>query len=249
MKLVLHRGAEQIDRTELASLWTPMETRSYKPLPHETFMALIEQGLADAGLTVNDTAFGIHREKGHFFGVLSISSGESDWTSVIGARNSHDKRFPAGICLGSRVFVCDNLAFNAEVVFNRRHTVNLFRDLPGMVNRGIGRLVSGLSDDKSRFERYKNRELSPDEADCLIMRAFRDGALPVTGIAHVDREYRNPRHEEFKGRSVWSLFNAFTEVYKGDNPFADLPERSRRLTTLMDGFCGLSLNRETVELN
>jgi hypothetical protein len=34
--------------------------------------------------------------------------------NVLGLRNSHDKRFPAGLVGGSAVFVCDNLAFSGE---------------------------------------------------------------------------------------------------------------------------------------
>jgi hypothetical protein len=31
----------------------------------------------------------------------------------------------------------------------------------------------------------------------------------------VSREWRKPQHEEFEPRNMWSLYNAFTEVYKG----------------------------------
>jgi hypothetical protein len=37
----------------------------------------------------------------------------------------------------SRVFVCDNLAFNADVVIKRKHTVNGKHDLPGLIGAVI----------------------------------------------------------------------------------------------------------------
>ena len=37
-------------------------------------------------------------------------------------------------------------------------------------------------------------------------------------------EWREPRHNAFVGRNVWSLFNAFTESLKEGN-LAELPKR------------------------
>jgi hypothetical protein len=45
---------------------------------------------------------------GHrYFGLLQIANGSShaDYSWVLGIRNSHDKRLPAGLVLGSQVFV------------------------------------------------------------------------------------------------------------------------------------------------
>jgi len=52
-------------------------------------------------------------------------------------------------------------------------------------------------------------------------------------IPKVLGEYRNPTHQAFEERTAWSLFNAFTQVGKGWNPFA-LPKRTQRLHGLMD---------------
>lgn len=57
-----------------------------------------------------------------FFGVLCL---KSDYTDMVGLRNSHDKRFPCAVSLGSKVFVYDNLAFVCDHVIKRKHTANL----------------------------------------------------------------------------------------------------------------------------
>ena len=46
---------------------------------------------------------------------------------------------------------------------------------------------------------------------------------------------------EFKPRNAWSMFNAFTEVLKGN--LNDLPKRTQALHGVMDGHCGLKLER------
>ncbi len=58
-------------------------------------------------------------------------------------------------------------------------------------------------------------------------------------IQKVLHEWREPRHDAFEGRNVWSLFNAFTESLKEGN-LAELPKRTQALHGLMDTYVGLS---------
>ena len=58
-------------------------------------------------------------------------------------------------------------------------------------------------------------------------------------IPAVLREWREPRHQEFKGRDVWSLFNSFTEALKDGN-LAELPKRTESLHGLLDVAVGLN---------
>jgi hypothetical protein len=62
--------------------------------------------------------------------------------------------------------------------------------------------------------------------------------VPVTRIPDVLSEWREPRHAEFReGRTAWRLFNAFTEILKGN--LGELPRRTQALHGLMDAACGL----------
>ncbi len=51
--------------------------------------------------------------------------------------------------------------------------------------------------------------------------------------------YVQTAHEEFAPRNLWSLHNAFTEVYKGN--LLALPKRSQALHSIFDPFAGLNL--------
>ena len=55
----------------------------------------------------------------------------------------------------------------------------------------------------------------------------------------VVQEWREPSHSEFRPRNLWSLFNAFTEVYKTQSPMLTLA-RSEALHGLCDGAVGLA---------
>jgi hypothetical protein len=65
------------------------------------------------------------------------------------------------------------------------------------------------------------------------------GAITASQVPSVVHEWRVPSHREFRPRNLWSLFNAFTEIYKGQNPNLTLA-RSEALHGLCDGVVGLA---------
>jgi hypothetical protein len=175
---------------------------------------------------------------------MEVANGTSheDYGLVIGLRNSHDKSFPAAIALGSAVFVCDNLAFSAEVTIARRHTRYIERDLPRVVHTAIGRLTDLRGQQDQRIESYKDTPLTDPAAHDLIIRAVDANVLPVTQVPEVLSEWRAPSHEEFTvdGKTLWRFHNAVTHVWKGRN-LAALPRRSQALHGLLDTQCGLAV--------
>ena len=74
------------------------------------------------------------------FAPVDDGANAADHSLVVGLRNSHDHSFCLGVSLGSRVFVCDNLAFSGEVRVARKHTNRIAFDLPKLVNGAVGLL-------------------------------------------------------------------------------------------------------------
>jgi hypothetical protein len=58
-------------------------------------------------------------------------------------------------------------------------------------------------------------------------------------IPDVLKEWREPKHEAFGARNVWSLCNAFTETLKQAS-LAELPKRTHALNGLVDVAGGLN---------
>jgi hypothetical protein len=168
--------------------------------------------------------------------------GANEYGSVMGVRNSHDKRFPASLVFGANVFVCDNLSFMGEVKLSRKHTRHIMRDLPAVVSRTLGKLADHWNFQEKRFDAYKERELSNMQANDLIIRGMLSGACTKTHVMDIVHQWRTPNHDEFKPRNAWSMFNAFTEVLKGN--LNALPKRTESLHGLMDGECGIAPQRE-----
>ena len=244
LNLCLHSGAHEVPRERLAETPTPAGTRTWSPIPHSRLLDLVETTLGGHGLRVVNQSHALWGDGNRYFGLLEVQNGSAhdDYGLVVGLRNSHDKSFPAGLALGSGVFVCDNLSFGAEVTLARKHTRFIERDLPQVVHRAVARLTDMRGKQDRRIESYKETELDDRTAHDLIVRSLDSRVVPVTQVPAVLREWREPSHAEFAegGKTAWRLFNAFTESLKGRN-LAELPRRTQGLHGLLDAACGLAV--------
>ena len=237
--LLLHCGAHAVDRVIIGATPTPEPTATWTPLPHMTLIEEAERVLQSNGLSVVNQAHSLTHDGLRYFGLMEIQNGviDRDYAWVLGLRNSHDKSFPAGIVAGANVFVCDNLSFSGEIKIARKHTRFILRDLPFLTQRAIGRLMERWHHQDQRIGAYKGKNLSDSSAHDLIIRSTDVRACTPRQIPAILREWRNPRHEEFEARTLWALFNSFTEVLKGN--LNELPKRTEALHGLLDLYVGL----------
>ena len=241
--LMLHAGAKRVGVYEIHDSVTPEPTGYHYPIPHSRILDLAVEGLAQQGLHVVGGEHALAKDGMRYFGLLYLTNGDNhaDFGLVAAVRNTHDKSFSAGLALGSRVFVCDNLAFSGEVTFARKHTRFALQDLPRLVNDSLGRLGTLKRSQEMRIEGYKAAEMTDDQAYATIVRATMARVLPNARIKEVVEQWHDPLHQEFKPRTGWSLFNDFTEVLKA-YPVEQVTARTQILHGLMDSACGLDLS-------
>ncbi len=132
-------------------------------------------------------------------------------------------------------------SFSGEVEFARKHTRFIVRDLPMLTGRAVGLLMTKWHDQDKRIGAYKDTDIGDPSAHDLIVRATDVGVCSNRLIPSVLHEWREPRHERFQQRNVWSLFNAFTESLK-EGSLAELPKRTEALHGLLDTYVRLGLN-------
>src|SRR5215213_7023609 len=92
---------------------------------------------------------------------------------------------PIGIAFGSRVFVCDNLAFSADHVIRRKHTVKAKRELPALLADIISPLKQQRLAQNSKLIAYQSTAISDQLADHAIMQMYRKDIIGVQRIADV----------------------------------------------------------------
>ena len=142
--LMLHCGAHAVEREQVAGVNTPQRTETWTPISHEYLIDEVSRTLNASRMTIAEESHALTRDGQRYFGLFRIESQDlasKDYSTVMGLRNAHDKCFPAAIAFGASVFVCDNLSFSGETQLARRHTKNIFRDLPQVISRTIGQLA------------------------------------------------------------------------------------------------------------
>ncbi len=232
VNLCLHAGAKRVDRNEIAHANTPEATLTHQPIPHALLLDNVTSTLAYHGYDVTSEAHGLTTDGARYFGILQLSNASNDHTIVVGVRNSHDKRFPAGIAAGSHVFCCDNLAFSGEIKLARKHTRYFLRDLPSVVHRAVTKLGSYYAGQAEQFDRFKQMRLTDDRARSLIVEAVKRDVIGCTHLPSVLKEWETPSHDQFGEPTLWRLYNAVTEVAKSWSG-----EQLFRRTQLLHGLC------------
>ena len=235
--MLLHCGANLVDRPTLFDVPTPKGTKTWFPLAHQALLEEVETQLESCSFTIGRESHALSHDGARYFGVMEVhlpDPKERDYAWVVALRNSHDKSFPAGLVAGTSVFCCDNLAFTGEVKISRKHTRFAHRDLRNLTARAVGQLGDKFRRLDLRIEAYRNESIKDSRAHDLIIRAIDCQAITSSRVPDVLREWREPSHQEFRSRNLWSLFNAFTEIYKGQNPNTTM-QRSELLHGLCDG--------------
>jgi len=140
--------------------------------------------------------------------------------------------------VGANVFVCDNLSFSGEIRIARRHTRFIMRDIPRLTANAVGQLSLSWNKMEDRINHYREHELSDAVVHDLCVRSIDVGAITASQLPRVVKEWREPRHPEFKDRNVWSFFNSTTEVLK-ESGLSQVSRRTIALHGLLDAEVGL----------
>ena len=237
LNLSIHCGSAVATRDDLITVRTPDATATHMPISHISLVEHVEQAINETPFEIVQTAYALNKSGNHMFALMQVADVEDkDMGMVIGVRNSHNKRFAAGIVAGQAVFVCDNLSFSGEVKIARKHTKRIGDDLGDLVSGAISDAIGQKIIHAERVRRYKGITLTDAEVSALITETYKRGILNATRSNASLLEWVQPSHPEFMddGASVWRLYNAFTESLKGASIWS-VPRATEAIHELLDG--------------
>lgn len=242
LNLDLLGGGESMSRVELHQVPTPASTHSYRPIAHVSLVNRLQDQLSQANQTIVQEKHLVSNKGNHYFGLFEIQDknnpSSKDTAQIVGLRNSHDKKFPAGVMAGDAPFICSNLCFDNEIVINRRHTTNFFKVIDGLLQQAITRLMDTKEITELRNDRYKQVHVDQAAVDHLVLDAYRNGACSRSQVLPIIEQFIDPEHDAFIEPTVYSLKNAFTNVWRG-NVFST-PRFSQGLHKTLDKFTDFS---------
>lgn len=252
MSLMLHCGAHAIDRTALYALPNPVPMGPrHCPVHHADFIEEVEGTLESHGFQVKDSAFGVTHDGNRLFGLSTVEHKQLQCFGggefVVGFRGSHDQTLPRGLAAGSRVFVCDNLAFSGEVVMTTKQTTRIHQRLPVLLDDMVKRLGITFEHQVVQIDAYRTNRITDAAADAAILEMGRQGVINWGELGKVVNEWDEPSHDEHAedGPTIWRLFNAATETLKPRNPdhprLPLLAPKTAKLHRICDTLAGLPL--------
>jgi len=231
--LMLSHAAE-VTRDELYSVVTPEPTQSWKPVPHYEVVNTLTDRAAARGLVIKNEKFALL--DGTLYGENGVQTripgarlfGSLDFAPIpgmpfpagcapsCGLRNSADKSFALSILSGARVFVCANGVLSAEHIISRKHTSGL--DLVASIDAALDAFMESLRGFNQTYEQLRARRLNRIKAHSLAVELAQAGAFSSSDILPVVREFEQPRHDEFRERNAWCLYQSATEIMKSQSP-------------------------------
>jgi len=244
--LITHCGARVVTREQLDGVEAPPATGTWFPVKHASVVDAVSRTLTDAGFAVRAAKFALSRGDARMFSTMDLDSPLAPGVSLaVGIRNSTDKTFPLGFCAGSKVFVCDNLAFRSDLLVRRKHT-RFGRDrFEEAIAQAVQSLDGFRSAESERIRRFQGADLTDQAADSLILRGYERGMVTHRQLPAVIKEWREPSFQEFQPRSLWSLLNAFTTALAPVH--AANPQRFCALTIELQAFLGEPLGLHAAE--
>ena len=243
-------NARTINFNALDGIATPKPTDTWHPMSHSQVMTTVMGHAKNRGLNIDEVQYQIVPVKGSIYpDMLSTMYMKSDngvYQHILGIRNSHNKRFGASACSGSRVIVCSNGCFSGEHIISAKHTKNVEDTFDTRVYGMIDDVITNWGLNEARYNGYRTTELTNEEFAQLLGEAITHYAINPSKALKVYNEYTNPRHDVFTDRNAWSAFNAFTEIHK-ESPTSinDAAKRGIALHQVFDKFCSDAIEYET----
>jgi len=234
MSLLLAKNV--VSALALANVPTPDAVDRFQPIPHALLAESTRAAISNAGLEIVEEEHALSRGGLRYFGGFALRGtgiDSADRNIVLGLRNAHDKTFAASICVGNRMIVCDNLCFASDIKLARRHTTNIMNDIPRVLASAVSRVVSHWNDMGKRIKAYQETVIGDATASDLLVKLVDSKAFPARDIYNAILEFRAPRHPEFTGNSLWSLYNSVTENLKNGD-LTKLPQRTMVMQSVFD---------------
>lgn len=191
-------------------------------VPHYDVASSLHKALSDRGIGVVDSSWSVDgiNNSSLIGGVVLDIPKDYNLPSLSGMaysmaiRHTNDMKHALRLSVGAQVFICHNGVITGEVVLNRKHTTNM--NLFDEIDFAVGQYVNKAICVATEVNKLKNIELDTKVSDHIMMEAVRDGILPWSGLASVDKEYRSPQPQYvdagLSGSNGWGLYNAFSLI-------------------------------------
>lgn len=216
--LSAHRDTSYVEEAEVMEIPAPEFTTTWHPYSHKQVITITENAAKEIGVypLISTKQYCMTKKGDNMFAVWNLKEDLGGINTAIGFRNSTSKQLSVGYTAGTRVFVCDNMAFCGEWITMHKHTGNLDpSDLFNLCKDAFTR----MKDIMNRFVNWqvglKDYLLGDHELKEITYNAMRQEVLPPSKFnGFIDLYEKNTG---LYGSNLRSWFEANTELMKGNS--------------------------------
>ena len=140
---------------------------------------------------------------------------EDGFIFSVGFINNNDRTKAFTGIAGTRVFINNAQMYVSDNSFKTRHTTTIREMLMERSAHIINWFNEYYMNQNEIIETMKNTKITDVEVGKLVMNYIRAKyIISSTNIKRIVDEWDNPRYDDFKPRTLWSLQNTCSEVFK-----------------------------------
>lgn len=234
--LLSDSGARRASEQEVRAVPEPEFTETWHPLGHDKVLTALEKAVETAQITVTKKEYSLNQEGLNMFGVWNLDVQDDGMNWAMGIRNSLNKKFAVGVCAGSHVFVCDNLAFTGQFIEFRKHTGQLnMEELYALA----GRAVTGVTKKMNIFAEWhgqlKNFPLDDTAFKVLTFESMRRQVFAPSKFRKFLDCYEEENDQTAHSESLYAFHGAVTRLMRGQSLF-QVQRDSDKLNRIIDDY-------------
>ena len=194
---------------------TPQGPR-HVPVPHYDAIISFRDQLAEHNIQVLNETIVLSPDTFRLMYLADIAAKDTDeYVYQVGFINNNDRSKAFTGLAGTKVFINNAQMHYSDGSYKTRNTTNV-REMLYERNAHIIRWFEEFyAEQTGRIEAMKNTEVTDEILGAVVLSYIRNRyTLSSTNIKNIVKEYDDPKYDEFKPRTLWSLQNTTAEVFK-----------------------------------
>ncbi|MBM9515240.1 hypothetical protein [Desulfogranum marinum] len=224
-------GKNRVEESAVIAVPDVPFTRTHHPIHHREVIGVVKEALGFLQLDIIKQEYVLAAQGNQMFSVWDLDSGTPEMKWSIGIRNSLNRSMAFGVTAGTKVLVCDNMAFSGEYLALRRHTSGLTSDELGFLAfKTMKQMVPRLRAFQSWHESLRKYPLTEDAAKILLVEIMTNNVIPASKFHQFNELYAN-----IYDNGLWGFHEAATDVLKGSN-LLTLPQKNKLLNGVINSY-------------
>lgn len=200
----------------------PLQTKTYKPVPHGQLIDLTLEGIHKAGFSLGEEKYSMSQGGDIAHATYKIGNvSDHELQLMINWQNSYNKQLKLMFAVGAMVLVCTNgmISFRSMSSFNRKHTGEIQVFAPSKIAEYVQRAADVFITLQQDRDRMKQVEVDKRLTAELVGRMYiEEGFIESTQLNILKRELEKPTFDYNSPGSLWELYNHTTFAIGGIHP-------------------------------